>query len=119
MNGIEVDSRHYGYSRFFVEADKLLKYGGENTARVIADNLQQLNSRWYSESGIYRQVHLLIENKTHIEPDGVKITAVSYEPAKILAESAVNGGDINIEILDGGKVIAAGRGLRSERRQAL
>jgi beta-galactosidase len=114
LNGQAAGGRPYGYSRFLVQADRFLMYGEENTLRVIADNAQLPNSRWYSGSGIYRPVHLLIANKTHIELDGVKVSTLSYAPAKILVETAANGGEISVEILDGEKVIATSSGASVE-----
>jgi hypothetical protein len=114
LNGEEAGGRPYGYARFFVRADSFLEFGEENTIRVVADNSQLPNSRWYSGSGIYRPVHLLVGNRTHIEPDGVKISTLSYAPARILVETAANGGEIEVEILDGGKRIAAGGGASVE-----
>jgi beta-galactosidase len=108
LNGQEAGGRPYGYSRFFVQADQFLKYGEENTICIIADNSQMPNSRWYTGSGIYRPVFLHVANNTHIELDGVKVSTLSYSPAKILVETAINGGEISIEILDGDKVIATG-----------
>jgi hypothetical protein len=114
LNEDEAGGRPYGYARFFVEADPFLQYGDTNSIRVVADNSQLPNSRWYSGSGIYRPVHLLIGNKTHIEPDGVKISTLSYAPARILVETVANGGEISVEILDGDSVVAAGGGSSVE-----
>lgn len=114
LNGQEAGSRPYGYSRFFVCADGFLRYGDENTIRVIADNSQMPNSRWYTGSGIYRPVYLHVANKTHIELDGVKVSTLSYAPAKILIETRANGGEISVEILDGDQVIATGSGASVE-----
>jgi beta-galactosidase len=114
LNGQEAGGRPYGYSRFFVQADRFLQYGTKNSIRVIADNAQMPNSRWYTGSGIYRPVHLYVMNKTHIELDGVKVSTLSYAPAKVLVEMAANGGEISVEILDGEKVIATGAGATLE-----
>lgn len=115
LNGQEAGGRPYGYSRFFVQADSFLKYGEENILRVTADNAQMPNSRWYSGSGIYRPVHLHVANKAHIERDGVKVSTLSYAPAKILVETgAIGGGEIAVEILDGEQVITAGSGAAVE-----
>ena len=73
--------RPYGYSNFYVEVGKYLKYGEENEIRVIADNSAQPNSRWYSGSGIYREVWMYVGNKTHISFDGIRIQTVSLNPA--------------------------------------
>lgn len=114
LNGQAAGVRPYGYSRFFVHADAFLQYGQENTIRIIADNSQMPNSRWYSGSGIYRPVFLHVANKTHIELDGVKVSTLSYAPASILVETAANGGEIRVEILDGDKIIAVGSGASVE-----
>jgi hypothetical protein len=114
LNGKEAGGRPYGYSRFFVQADPFLEIGKENTIRVVADNSQLPNSRWYSGSGIYRPVHLLLGNKMHIEPDGVKVSTLSYAPARILVKTSASGGEINVEILDGDTVVTKGNGALVE-----
>jgi hypothetical protein len=63
----------YGYSNFYVTLDKYLEYGKENEIRVVADNAAEKNSRWYSGSGIYRNVNLMIGARIHIPADGVMI----------------------------------------------
>jgi len=117
INDEEAGGRPYGYSNFYVRADRFLRYGQENTIRVIADNSKLPNSRWYSGSGIYRPVKLIVGNKTHIELDGVKISTISYNPAKILVEINHNGGEdaeVAVEILFNGRVVAQGTGERVE-----
>ncbi|MDR0884996.1 MAG: DUF4982 domain-containing protein [Clostridiales Family XIII bacterium] len=108
INGQEAGGRPYGYIGFYVNADNFLKYGEENTIRVVADNAELPNSRWYSGSGIYRPVNLIIQNKTHIDIEGVKISTLAYSPAKILVETASNGGEIAVAISYDGKIIATG-----------
>lgn len=110
INGHEAGGRPYGYSRFFVKADSFLEYGKENTIRVVADNSQQPNSRWYSGSGIYRPVYMIVAGKTHIDLDGLKVSTLSYDPARILVETTANGGEVHIEILDGDDVVASSSG---------
>lgn len=114
VNDKEAGGRPYGYIGFYISADAFLKYGEENTIRVVADNSQMPNSRWYSGSGIYRPVSLIIQNKTHIDIDGVKISTLSYNPAKILVETNSNGGEITVEILDNGRIAARASGSRTE-----
>jgi hypothetical protein len=60
VNEKEAGSRPYGYIPFFVNANDFLNYGDENTIRVVADNSQLPNSRWYPGSGIYRPVWLCV-----------------------------------------------------------
>ena len=53
------------------------KNGQENEIKVIADNASEKNSRWYSGSGIYRNVNLLVGARIHVPADGVKIMTPS------------------------------------------
>lgn len=77
INGNLAKTNLYGYSGFYVVLDKYLEYGAENEIRVVADNAAEKNSRWYSGSGIYRNVNLLTGSRIHIPSDGVKITTPS------------------------------------------
>lgn len=75
INGHSLGVRPYGYSSFQYDLTPYLKYGIEkNVIAVKADNLRQPNSRWYSGSGIYRNVWLTTLNKTHIDNWGTYIT---------------------------------------------
>ncbi len=114
INGQLAATRPYGYVPFSVCTDPFLIYGAENTIRVITDNSQLPNSRWYSGSGIYRPVNLIIGHKTHIDWQGVKISTLSYSPAIIQVETQATGGEIAIEILDGDQVIAQGCGASTQ-----
>lgn len=114
INGKSIGGRAYGYVPFRICADPLLNYGGENTITVTVDNSQLPNSRWYTGSGIYRPVNLIVGNKTHIEWQGVRVSTISYQPARIKVETESNGGEAVVEILDGGKVVASGQGASLE-----
>jgi beta-galactosidase len=100
----------YGYSPFFIPTDGVLNCGSENTIRVIVDNIDVPNSRWYSGSGIYRPVWLWVGEKEHILPEGVKITTLSYHPARIRIEVEHVGGEVVAQVLYQGKSVANGKG---------
>ncbi len=111
FNGQEAPGpRPYGYIPFTVEAAPFLRFGAENTLTVEVDNSQVANSRWYSGAGIYRPVSLVVAGADHILWQGVKISTLSIDPARILVETAVTGGEVSVEILDGDTVVAAGKG---------
>ena len=113
VNGRLAAERPYGYSNFYVELEPSLLYGKENEIKVVADNSKQPNSRWYSGSGIYREVYLYVADKTHIAFNGVKIRTLSLHPAKIsieieaVIEKTI---DIKTEILFDNKVVASASG---------
>lgn len=74
VNGDFAGKCPYGYDDFVVRIDDFLRYGQNNTISVIAKNKAQNNSRWYTGSGIYRDVHLMKSEPVFIEPDGVRLT---------------------------------------------
>lgn len=117
LNDREAGGHPYGYIPFTVDADEYLQYGAENTIRVVVDNSQLPNSRWYTGSGIYRPVWMYLAEKAHINHQGVKVSTLSYSPARIRVDTAHNGGEAAralVEILDGGKIVARGEGNRVE-----
>lgn len=113
VNGKKAAFRPYGYTNFYVELDGLLR-AGENTVEVIARNADQPNSRWYSGAGIYRPVKLWSSPKKYIPLNGVKIRTVSISPAVIAVTVKTSvPGDVQVEILDGGRVVASATGSGS------
>lgn len=79
--------------------------------KVIADNSRVPNTRWYSGAGIYRPVWMWKGNRKHIQPQGIRVSTISYEPARIRIQTALNGeGDIAIQIFYHGEMVAEGSG---------
>ena len=74
LNGKELGGHVYGYTPFEFDITDALIYGGENELAVRIDNSFQPNSRWYTGSGITRDVWLRCVNKTHIPTYGTYIT---------------------------------------------
>ena len=107
INGQKAAFRPYGYTNFYVPLDGLV-HEGENTVEVVARNADQPNSRWYSGAGIYRPVKLWSSGKEHIELNGVKLRTLSIDPPTVEISVKTSGeGPLSIEILDGGKKLAA------------
>lgn len=74
LNGELIGERRSGYAVFHVPLDAQLRYDDENTLEVVADTTDQPNSRWYSGSGIYRPVHLLVGGAVHVPPFGARFS---------------------------------------------
>jgi len=75
INGHSLGKRFYGYSSFRYELTPWLVAGEKkNVLAVKVDNSMQPNSRWYSGSGIYRNVWLVTTGKTYIAHWGTFIT---------------------------------------------
>lgn len=107
INGQKAGGAIYGYIPFTVCVDGLL-HEGENAIRVEVDNSQVANSRWYSGAGIYRPVHLCVQEQTYIEE--IRINTQSVQPAIINVSTKINGGKIRTTILWKGKKVASSEG---------
>jgi beta-galactosidase len=93
INGHYLGKRPYGYSSFRYELTPFLKYGNEeNLLAVKVDNSQQPNSRWYSGSGIYRNVKLVITEKIYVDHWGTFVTTpeVTEQFAKVTIKTVVS-----------------------------
>ncbi len=109
LNNKEIGGAAYGYIPFFCVADAVL-IEGENILRVVADNKDIPNSRWYSGAGIYRPVWMHVQNKKCIQLEGVHISTLSYSPAIINVKTKHNGGELKVEIYDEEKKVATAHG---------
>ncbi|MEJ5352612.1 MAG: beta-galactosidase GalB [Melioribacteraceae bacterium] len=85
INGNYLGKRPYGYISFRYELTPYIKFGEKNIIAVKVDNSLQPNSRWYSGSGIYRNVWLVKTNKIFVDHWGTYITTpvVKNEQAEI------------------------------------
>ncbi len=70
VNGMVAARRPYGYARFQVPIDHLLR-PGDNEIRVEAS--AHLDSRWYSGAGLYRDVWMLESGRVHLAPAGLAV----------------------------------------------
>jgi hypothetical protein len=71
LNGQLLGSRPNGYMSFMYDATPYIKYGEDNVISVRADHSRSADSRWYTGSGIYRNVWLVYANPVHIAQWGV------------------------------------------------
>ena len=73
INGQYLGNRPYGYTTFEYDLTPYLREG-ENVIAVRVDNSLQPNSRWYSGSGIYRNVWLTTTSQIHVNQWGTFVT---------------------------------------------
>lgn len=81
VNGQSLGVHPYGYTSFAHDITPCL-HEGENRIAVRVDNSQQKNCRWYSGSGIYRNVWLLVTNPVHFTQWGIFITSRLWDKDK-------------------------------------
>ncbi len=97
LNGTELGFHPYGYSPFFYDITSHLK-SNENTIEVEVDHNRYADSRWYTGSGIYRNVKIVVKNKLHIPIWGTFITtpSVTDTEAEVAIDVKVKN-DYNVE----------------------
>lgn len=114
INGHHLGFRPNGYISFRYNLTPYLKFGAQkNVIAVKVDNSVQPNSRWYSGSGIYRNVWLVTTNKTAISHWGTYVTTpkVTNESAQLHIQTSLFKGvvgkvELKTSILDAtGKVV--------------
>ncbi len=92
INGHYLGKRPYGYISFQYDLTPHLIYGSNrNVIAVKVDNSQQPNSRWYSGSGIYRNVWLTTLDPVHVEHWGTYWTTpeVNTQSATVIINTKV------------------------------
>jgi beta-galactosidase len=93
LNGRKIGYRPNGYVSFRYDITSYLNFGeNQNVIAVKVDNSNQPNSRWYSGSGIYRNVRLIKTNPIHIDLWGTFITTpkVDSSSSSISLEITLN-----------------------------
>lgn len=76
VNGHYLGKRPNGYSSFAYDLTPWLFFSKPNVIAVKVDNSQQPNSRWYTGSGIYRNVRLLVKPKISFDESRTFITSI-------------------------------------------
>lgn len=91
VNGKQVAYWPYGYNSFYADLDGAVR-PGENQVEVSLENLPE-SSRWYPGAGLYRNVHLIDRDKTHIPVWGTYLTTpyVSKEYATVKLRTELEG----------------------------
>ncbi|MEZ0130336.1 sugar-binding domain-containing protein, partial [Flavobacterium sp. LBUM151] len=91
INGHSLGIRPNGYISFSYDLSPYLNFGQPNIIVVKVDNDAQPNSRWYTGSGIYRNVRLVIAEKLHVDEWGTFVTTpeISKEKASVHLEIKV------------------------------
>lgn len=86
INGVSLGIRPYGYAAFSYDITPHLNLDQNNVISVRVDNSNQLNSRWYTGSGIYRHVWLVVKDKIHIQQWGIDITTPQVNSETAIVE---------------------------------
>jgi beta-galactosidase len=96
LNGELLGVRPSGYIGFRYDLTPYIRFDAPNVIAVRVDNSRQPNSRWYSGSGIYRNVWLTKVNPVHIPLWGTCITTPQVTDRRAVVDirtTAVNSGE--------------------------
>lgn len=91
LNGHLLGKRPNGYVSFFYDATPYVLFDRENTLAVRVDHSRSADSRWYTGSGIYRNVYLVRAGLVHLAPWGVFVRpeTVGVDAARLLVDTQI------------------------------
>lgn len=89
INGNYLGKRPYGYINFSYDLTPYLFFDKQNVIVVKVDNSLQPDSRWYTGSGIYRDVKLVVYENIFIVKNGAFITTKSWDGKKAVLELTI------------------------------
>lgn len=92
INGRHLGNQPYGYTAVWFDLTNYLNFGEKDNVIAVEVKNEGLNSRWYSGSGIYRNVTISIVNDLYVKPWGlsVKSTQVDSLESQIKVETNID-----------------------------
>jgi beta-galactosidase len=99
INDHYLGKRPNGFVPFYYDLTPYIKLTGNNTIAVKADHTKFADCRWYTGSGIYRDVHLIATDPVHIQQWGI-----AFSTPRVTTQSAT--ARVNISIENAGKADA-------------
>ena len=91
INGHYLGLRPNGYISFQYDITNYIKFGSnKNVMAVKVDNSKQPNSRWYSGSGIYRNVWLISTNDIAVKDNGTFVTTPKVSNRSATVDIKIN-----------------------------
>lgn len=89
INGKSLGMRPEGYISYIYDLTPFIKTG-KNIIAVRVDHSKYNDTRWYSGSGIYRDVYLVKANAVHIDQWGVYITTPEVSEKKSVIKATIS-----------------------------
>ncbi|PRY38797.1 glycoside hydrolase family 2 TIM barrel-domain containing protein [Umezawaea tangerina] len=121
LNGRLIGSHAYGYTGFALDLTRLAHTDGTTDTLAVKVRNQVPSSRWYSGSGIYRHVRLVVTDQAHVTRHGVTATTPDlantaksgYATVHVDAEAVHEGGAADADVVStvkdaDGRIVATG-----------
>ncbi|MCL2404591.1 MAG: DUF4982 domain-containing protein, partial [Defluviitaleaceae bacterium] len=121
-NGYYLGKRPYGYSEFVYDISHCVRQdGSENILVVRVDHANTGDSRWFTGSGIYRDVSITITQNICIDSYGVFAYTVDAAKGNINVDTVLlNGSDNDTEVTVNQKLLLDGKAVaEASNTQAL
>ena len=118
INGHSLGYRPFGYVAFYYDLTPFLNTdGSDNVIAVHVDRSRYVDSRWYTGSGIYRNVKLVITGQVHVPIWGSTILTpeVTSERAKVLISTELRNDSAQARVLNVSTTLVDGSGLNIGR----
>lgn len=120
LNGHRIGGRPNGYVSHYYDMTPYLRTDGEeNVLAVRVDHSREADSRWYTGSGIYRDVYVVSAGTTRFAPWGIGWKATSIKLSKavmkvefetVAPENDASALEVRASLTDAtGKVVAKGQ----------
>lgn len=81
INGRHLGFHPYGYTSFCYDLTPHVQPGEENVLAVRVDDADKPDARWYTGSGIYRHVWMLVTDPVHVAHWGTYVTTPTVTDA--------------------------------------
>lgn len=116
LNGQFLGKRPSGFASFRYDLTPFLRLGAENTVAVKVDHSHHADARWYTGSGIYRNVFLIATDPVCLKQWGVYVTTpdVTADEAEVDVEVTLCNGtasvadvQVALTLQDAGGAVAA------------
>ncbi|MEU6904182.1 glycoside hydrolase family 2 TIM barrel-domain containing protein [Streptomyces coeruleorubidus] len=105
-----------GYVERELPLQGVVRWEADNDIRIEVDNSDQPNSRWYSGSGLYRPVHVVLRPPVHFAEDGLRLRTLALgadaqvEVAYEVANPSSKTLSVAVELWDGDVQVACATG---------
>lgn len=100
INDHYLGKRPNGFVPFYYDITPYINFSGNNTIAVKADHTKFGDCRWYTGSGIYRDVHLIATDPVHLKQWGV-----AFSTPQVSRQSA--SAQVKVKVENAGKTDAA------------